>query len=517
MLYRKTTMQRHPVNLCANALALALVAGLPLFMPNGYVKLPEEKFRYLWACVAMGAVVLAAAFVVGRGLRRNRRQFELSWLWPVGLCLCYTVAWLFAEDRYTALCGISQRKNGLMLYLACTAAFLMIAVLSGRELADAVEKTLLATGCAVTALSWMNDWMLDPLDAYYTFLPETGDRFLGTIGNINFFGAFLCLCVPFAVWRYLYGPKSGMAGRYAVALLLCSGLIAAGSDAAWLGCAAAVFLICQNKKTITRTLSRLFGLGAGLALWGLGIGLLTNFFPLRSELRTLSALLCMPAAALVLAVAFAMAAWGLHRVRERPAALAVRVAGGIAVAAAAAAFLAANLLPECPGFLTALHFDEGWAANRGYAWQRLWVVYTEDTTLFQKLFGLGGDAVAQRLNPDLESTYYMILLNGETFDSAHNEFLQHLVCGGVFGLVCWCGFLAAAVWKGLKNNPPLGAAVAAYAVQSFFSISMPGVFPLVFVLAALAGESRKPSGSVKELVPCTALIAFSAAFLLNFF
>lgn len=61
--------------------------------------------------------------------------------------------------------------------------------------------------------------------------------------------------------------------------------------------------------------------------------------------------------------------------------------------------------------------------------------------LVAEAFGLGGDAVRKCLNPDVESTRYMILLNGEAFDSAHNEFLQQLVCGGLVG-----EYAGAAFW-----------------------------------------------------------------------
>lgn len=40
-------------------------------------------------------------------------------------------------------------------------------------------------------------FMVDPLDAYYSFLPESGELFLGTVGNINFMGRFLTFACLF--------------------------------------------------------------------------------------------------------------------------------------------------------------------------------------------------------------------------------------------------------------------------------------------------------------------------------
>lgn len=486
----------HPACLTADALAIALAVGLPLYFPNGYVGLVGDKFGLLLACLIVAAVALAGSMVWGRKSLPEIHP-DPAWLWPVGLCAVYGLAWFFAEDRYTALWGLEGRKNGWALYLACTAVYLIVAAFGSARLLPMLTGALTVTGGVITVLCWMNYFLFDPLDAYYVFLPENGELFLGTIGNINFYGALLCLCLPLAAESYLRRGRM-LDGRYFIALLLFSGLIVAGSDAAWLGCAAAFAAMLCRKKTTTHTVGRFLLLLAGLGVCCLLVWLLLLLLPARSALRTVSAWICSPLPAVgMLVVCVPAARWLLRRPEQR----AYPVTRGLTAAAlvlAAAAVAAANLLPTCPAVLEPLHFTERWAANRGYAWQRLWTVYTEDTTLLQKLIGLGGDAANARLNPDLPSTLYMELLNGEAFDSAHNELLQHLVCGGLLGLVCWCGFFMTALVRGFRRHPAVGAALLGYLVQSLFSISMPGVFPLVFVLAALtgkAGRSKKDPGA----------------------
>lgn len=499
MQYKPMRLPCHPVHLVADALALALVAGLPLFMPNGYVGLIGYKFSLLLRCVLAALLLLPFAYLWKNRCKTALRRFSFAWLWPVGLCLCYTAAWSFAEDRFTALWGLSGRKNGLVLYLACTAAYLLISAAGSPGIVPLVTCTLTATGCAVTVISWLNYWMLDPLDAYYTFLPDVGELFLGTVGNINFYGALLCLCIPLAAGAYFWHGRRILCGKYWVALFLCTGLIPAGSDAAWLGCFIALLALCCTRKTTTHTLARAAALCAGLAACALATAVLAKLIPARTALRTVSAQLASPLVGGVLLAVCLVAAYRLSQTRPRPAAGAVRFFSAVLLGAAAGACVVANLWQNTPQPLAALRFTERWASNRGYVWQKLWIVYTQDTTPLQKLIGLGGDAVEARLNPDIESTRYMILLNGEPFDSAHNEFLQHLVCGGVLGLVCWCGFCVTALLRGFRSRPALGAALLGYVVQSFFSISMPGVLPLVFVLAALAGTAPSPGAQGKAL------------------
>lgn len=492
MKYDPLRLPVHPVNLVADALALALIAGLPLYMPNGYVGLVGRKFSLFLACVLVAIGAVAVAQLSRRRPKKQVRRPEAGLLWLAGLCACYTAAWVFAQDRYTALWGLSGRKNGLVLFLACTAVYAVVARYSSPGLVPLVSGVLLATGSVVTLISWLNFWMIDPLDAYYTFLPEKGDLFLGTVGNINFYGALLCLCVPLAVGSYLRRGKCLLGGAFWLALWLCSGLIPCGSDASWLGCAAAVAVLCSRRKTTTHTLAHLGALAAGLSFCALLTSALAGVFPTRAGLRTLSAWLGTPLlGGTVFFAALLCVFWWLRR-PPRPRTMAIRVSLlGIAVLAVLLVVVA-NLWSDAPSFLASLRFDERWAQNRGYAWKKLWIIYTEDTSWWQKLVGLGADAVRKCLNPDVESTRYMILLNGEAFDSAHNEFLQHLVCGGALGLLCWCGFWATTLWRSWKSRPLLAAALLGYLVQSFFSISMPGVFPLVFVLAALTGTAYAP-------------------------
>lgn len=518
MEYKQRHLSCHFANLTADALVLALAVGLPLFMPNGYIGLIEYKFSLLMYCTLLALAGVVLALVLERRLKVSVRRFEPVWLWPVGICADYTVAWFFAQDRDTAFWGLSGRKNGLLLLLLCTVVYGVTVAFSSGGIDWLFTRILVATGCVVTFLSWLNYWMLDPLDAYYVFLPEKGELFLGTVGNINFFGALLCLCVPLAVGNYLSGAGKGQWWKYAVALLLCSGLIPAGSDGAWLGCVVAVLALCCTRNTTTYILARLCGLCAGLSACALTAHFLCGVLPCRAELRTVSAWLGQPWIAGPLLVLSALGAWRLAGKMPRTAVVAVRVVCGGLVLLCAVAFVAANLCQPVPEVLSFLHFDERWAANRGYAWQKLWTIYTEDMTPLQKMFGLGGDAVKDKLNPDIESIRYMTLLNGDVFDSAHNEFLQHLICGGAVGLFCWCGFLFAAIRRGLRERPSMGAALLGYAVQSFFSISMPGVFPLVFVLAALTGAdlSPRPADAFPRLTVAAGLLCTASAFVILF-
>lgn len=484
----KQPLQCPTMATAGNILTLAALLLPPLYMPNGYVGLVGAKFHLLLWLAGIGCALLLCC--LQKSLRRNEhpaKRAQIAGLPLLLLCLSYTVAWLFAENPAVALWGLQGRYNGLIMLLACTVLYFAAQLTGGGIPAAWFGRLLAGAGCAVTLLCGMNFFMVDPLDAYYSLLPESGELFLGTVGNINFYGAFLDLCLPIAVWELLVTPDSDSARLWgAASVCLGAGLVVAGSDAAWLGAVSAVAVLCMARRITAGRLSRLAYAAAVWALCTGTMGLLARLLPARAEWRTVSKFVTQPMAALILA-AVCFVAGGLLRRRPKVNSWrAVRVLAVAAVVLAAVLVLLANFTVVLPQPLTRLlFFDDQWGSNRGFAWKRLWTVWKDDLTPLQMLFGLGGDAANARLNIDDYSVKYMMLLNGDVFDSAHNEYLQHLICGGVVGLTSWLAFLGLHVRRGLRTAPGLAAAILGYAVQAFFSISMPGVLPLVFVLAAL--------------------------------
>lgn len=223
-----------PAAIAGNVLTLAALLLLPLYMPSGYVGLVDAKFHLLlW--LAGGGPLRCWSGRLWLGLRGRAPavRLDLATALPLPvLCLSYTVAWFFAEDRALALWGLAGRYNGLLMLLACTVLYFVVRLVGGGVPSVWFGRLLAGAGCAVTLLSWLNFFMADPLDAYYSFLPGRGGLFLGTVGNINFYGALLDICLPIAVWELLTAPDRDTARRWgAVSVCLGTGLIAAGSDA----------------------------------------------------------------------------------------------------------------------------------------------------------------------------------------------------------------------------------------------------------------------------------------------
>lgn len=133
-----------------------------------------------------------------------------------------------------------------------------------------------------------------------------------------------------------------------------------------------------------------------------------------------------------------------------------------------------------------LVFNDYWGTHRGHNWRIAFTNFTQNFSLFQRLFGYGPDTylvVSER-------TFYeeMVTRFGEVYDSAHNEYINYLICEGLIGLICYLGIFISGLRTGVKNltkNPYILApimAVIAYMVQAIVNIAIPITTPIFFTL-----------------------------------
>lgn len=131
-----------------------------------------------------------------------------------------------------------------------------------------------------------------------------------------------------------------------------------------------------------------------------------------------------------------------------------------------------------------LVFNDNWGTHRGHNWRIAFTNFTQNFSWFQRLFGYGPDTylvVSER-------TFYEEMVNryGEVYDSAHNEYINYLICEGLIGLIAYLGIFISAIRLGLKklgDNPLILApimAVISYMVQAIVNIAIPITTPIFF-------------------------------------
>lgn len=503
-----------------------ILAWLPLYLADGYVHLIDHKTNFFYMSSALSVVLLLTALLARRpdterpGILNAGRPGvpparDVSLMALGGLCAVYLLNLITAADRSTAFWGLEGRHNGTMMVLVCTVCYCILHCFVRRAQAQTLFSVFLAAACTVGLLGWLNYFLIDPLNLYYILDHDTARIFLSTIGNVNFFGALMAMGAALAAGLCLRAQRAKAALLYGFATtVLAVSLIPANSDAAWLGLFGALAVLVCMRGLLWKQLARLFFAGAGFFALALPFGLGARSLPVRDELGSLSALFSHPAAAgvcLSVFLAFGM----LLRKRGRPCMHALRACVAILLALLFVLLLLANLTPVPLGPLeNILRFSQTWGSGRGYVWGRLLYVYHDELTVLQKLIGAGGDSVDALLNPHY--TDYIIAINGQTYDSAHNVYVQQLLCGGALGLLFWLIFWWTRIRAGLRSESPAAPALAAYCIQAFFSIDMPAVLPAAFALAALAAPqpdlpSTPPPRRMAVLVGALGLFLLGAA------
>lgn len=319
--------------------------------------------------------------------------------------------------------------------------------------------------------------------------------FLSTLGNINFFGGLMSMAAPVA----LYGctrahTQSAVYAWGAVSVLLCSALVPANSDGPWLGFVVGVAVLLCLKRTDTRMVGRLLTISAVFFVCAALVGWVSKTAQVRGELRTISAWLCQPVVALPGVFLCGVLAFLLSKRRPVVCARFFRWSALCVVLALLALVVAVNAgLVDGGAWRELLLFSPQWGSGRGYVWSVLTQSYVNELSVLEKIAGVGAEGVNALLNPLY--TNQIVELNGRSFDSAHNVYLQHLICAGAVGLLCWCGFWLGRLRCAWRRCAIFAAPLAAYCVQAFFSIDTPAVLVPAIVFAALTAV---PAGEGKE-------------------
>lgn len=341
--------------------------------------------------------------------------------------------------------------------------------------------------------------------------------FRSTIGNVNILATFVCIAVLLCGFLYIRVPPASklngskkLAGVWRQPLWLAASAInfwlmdIGGSDSALVGVLVTTFLaipfLIENKKI----------LGRALILFSSWIAVFTLqrlfFEVIIMDRWTVTGLIPFVIAGVVLAAAgVVLAKMGNEIDPEAPPKwrlgvilIAVFIVAGLVGVEVLGrgghgGGLADRLLFETREVLHGnIHPEMG--SGRVHIWQNALSVIA-----YNPIIGSGPDTFFQ-VFPE-EAQGFM----DARFDTAHNEYLQILVCQGVLGLLAYIVFLGGVFLKGIRKafkNPLIMAVLAAfvgYGVQAFFNISLPIVSQILWVLAGMLASVKFAETPFEEL------------------
>lgn len=475
----------------------AVFLGVPLIFSNLYFNITETKhtvFLVLSGGYLLLLLFARIAFPPDYGVRLPRVQPHPAVFALVALFVFGVVGALLSQYPDEVFWGQNNRYQGLLTL--CTYAVVVFA-LSYRTIDLGWSLRALALGASLASLlGLLNHFGLDPFGFYTNLRAADQGRFLSTLGNADFYGAYLVLVFPVVLGLFIHAERLRARLLATLALVsVCFGTLVAGSDSAALGLIVVALAFPLLLFGDARAMRRL-ALGWGIFfLSAFVFGLLSGVLPSATYLSYFTSALSRAVFSLPLAAA-SFALWlllgraGQERLLRLKKPYWITLCAAFGLGLIALVLLNTVLAELSIGSLSRyLRFSASWGTDRGKIWTFVMHFYTTLSPA-QKLFGAGSGALfhADSVKP---------LFSDAALDTAHNEYLQYLVTNGALGLLSYLAAIVLALRTGIRRSVEqpvfrgIVIAVLAYAAQAVVNIAQPASTPLFFVLLGLL-VSRPP-------------------------
>ncbi|MDR2606250.1 MAG: O-antigen ligase family protein [Oscillospiraceae bacterium] len=499
---------------------LIIFAVHPLVIgPKKYENITTVKLVFFAAvlCVFAAAIALSA-FVNRSKIRRTFRErvsgLRAAEYAAAAFWLVLLLALLFSDDRKSALLGNSSRNEGLLMWTAYLAVFIIAERFYVPRREDLLVFCSVASIVALYGYSqyYGNDFLRILPDSY-TYLIAQRLTHVATMSNVDVYSTYLCLAFGIAFVNFVQAKEgSKSAGFFFCGLITLYALVLHEVLSGYVGIfiALAVLLpfIAKDRQSAGRALFMLSFVPLSVALkwqslttvasWGLPRAeldvLLEYLLPFIKTVRPLIPYL------LVLSVLM-LAASAVLLIRRIPLpALSAKawriiwysVAGSVTISGLALLPMVAEITGSSQlGDVAALLHGEvrdTLGTRRGMLWKRSFEMWRN-----RPILGYGPD----QWGAEHMARWGIFHNEGRSaiFDKAHNEYIQVLVDAGVLGLTALLALYAAILRESSKHmREPFRLsvmfAVICFMVQAFFNFSTPFAHPIAWVFLGLAAAKR---------------------------
>ena len=504
------------VNVVISLFTILITLVFPLIYNNSYIDILVFKYRFYWGCVvAMLALCLFFSIIMlvidisKNGGQRTKsffpRLLPKNWrktlcaadIWVIMFWIMLVISTLQSDYFYESFWGNEGRYSGLFLLTLYVATYFMISRF--WKVKVWILDLFLLSGIGVCYVGITDYFRMDILNFRYNIAPEHWDIFTSTIGNINFYTAYIAMVLGVAAaWFTITKSKVRAIWCYLCMVICFFAIIMGSSDNAYLALAALFgflpLILFKSKIGIRRYLLMIATFGTVIqcidfinqayadtviGLDGL-FNILTNFN------------------GLIYVVAGLWMAYIVACLLSKNSKSLAAPVGSVLVYGWAGFLLVSVLLvgslmfhanmggnAERFGALGKyLVFNDSWGTNRGYIWRKSFELY-KDFKPMHKLFGHGADTfgilTVSKLGAEMP----------ERFENAHNEYLQYFITIGPMGLISYVAFLGSAVarmWKSVGTKPYIIGccfAIICYIIQAVVNISVPITSPVMWLLLSM--------------------------------
>lgn len=469
----------------ASLFVILMLGFFPLFYQDSYFNITDAKRMFFYFCGA-GLLVLTI-LLEGAGYLQNWKEqatkhkalqepkkkgkellknMQVTSWFVYGFALAVLVATVFSVNPLESFYGTDGRKLGAIVFLLCIAVYMIL----GKFLQPGIWMAwvFLFSNGIVCFLLLLQFWGIDILHMWDGIIPTEVGMFASTIGNVNACATYFCMAVPVGMVLFYLSDALLSEVLYGLLLLLgFFGMYATISDSWILGIGAAfLVLLCFSIKS--HDYMERF-LGICLVFWASSLAVRLalvvgaentsvmsqrfRMLPLQNFMTGKKVLI---AGGIILFLGMFFIKAAKKKNFQIPYDKIRRIFIGFVVtfmAVAVATVLIANLSPEKQWegslqWMNLLKLQDNFGSSRGIIWKQTWLAWKK-LPIGRKFFGYGINCFYQFLYQyqGAELTMYTARIV-----DPHNELLQFMSMTGIFGAVCYFGFLISTAVSAAKQS-----------------------------------------------------------------
>lgn len=458
---------------------LLFVLGIyPLVIHDGYLDIVKTKSNvFIWATAILWVLTIVLSILKDDFKQLIKKKNWLIYIFAFIIWINTKCAW----NYYAALTGNEGRRHGAIVFWAyCLAG---ICIINYGKFKRYYLDVLIGTGTITSLIAILNFYEIDILGIISQIATYQRHIFISTIGNINFFAAYLSIIIPVAIIKAINEQNVVRRRIYYFAVMCLYGAaMASMSDSVYItllviGGALPFYCLPHKARRI-----RMFIILLLFSVVLLGGNILNKclVYPLSyldgilidfSDIRLCILVFII---SLMLIIISKFGERYMERITPKQWSIGWSCIGGLILCLVSIWYICNT------------NFDGSWGNNRGAIWAQSLEFYLKQSSV-QKIIGIGLDSIYPVF---YEFFGYEALVSGkkEVYDSIHNEYLQYLITTGIVGLTAYLtamGVMLYRLFHKAKQNETafaIGMAGVCYMAQAFVNISMSSVMAIIMIL-----------------------------------
>lgn len=478
-----------------------ILAVFPLVYHNYYFDMMDFKYTFYYITTIVFVVLFLIAVIVTGGMKQKSLRLTVPEISLLFFALIAAISTIQSDFKYESFWGNEGRYTGCFLLLLYCVSILLVS--RTFQMKGWILNLFLLSGMLVCLFGITDYFKMDILNFKEKIEPGQYNMFTSTIGNVNSYTSYVALVM--AVSSVLFSGERifWKALLYYICMVISFFAILMGlSDNAYLALGALLGLlplylfkrrsgIRRYVLILTSVAGVIYGMDVINKLFSGKIVEMDGILQVLSGFDKLKYIVAVMVALSI--VAYVRKYFTRNKKDELGHVWQLIWLVFIAAVAGFVIFILCDInasgnVERYGGMGSYLLFDDNWGTHRGYNW-RIGVENYARFPVIHKIFGYGPDTYG--ILTHFNNYTDMVTKYNETYDSAHNEYLQYFITMGPLSLISYMVFLVSSITRMLKKaNGDICViavllSVVCYAVQAVVNISVPIVAPIMFCLLAI--------------------------------